>query len=302
MPRFLKKLSLSGHKWTSRILWALGLGILVGLFFGETAGSLKVIGNIYIGLMQMAVLPYIIFSLILAIGRLNFQQMKRILVTSAVFFVAFYLVAASVVFLISASFPPTATRQHFEMIPVPPNGHTDLLNLFIPSNPFRALSENAVPAVVLFSLLFGFAIINLPNKRDLLNPLKVIVDGLKQVNAMVLLLTPLGIFAMAANMAGTMTLDELQRLQAYYLTFGFAVLLLSFGILPALVALLTPFTYREVVSSAKNAMLTAFITGSVFPVMPLLSEGTRTLLTKIPVKRTEEDNPEDINDVLLPLA
>lgn len=287
---------------TSRILSALGLGILVGLFFGESAASLKVLGNIYIGLMQMAVLPYITFSLILAIGRLKFQQMKRIILTSAFFYVALYVVAALVVVCVSASFPSSITRHHFDITPSPPPEHGDLLDFFIPSNPFRALSENAVPAVVIFSLLFGFAIINLPNKRDLLNPLQVVVDGLKQVNAMILKLTPLGIFSMAANLAGTMTLEELQRLQAYYLTFGLAVLILSFAILPGLVSLLTPFSYKEIVRTTRNPMLMAFVTGSVFPVMPILSESTRALLEKIPDRRKQEEQTEKLNDVLLPLA
>ncbi|MEY4616494.1 MAG: Cyclohexadienyl dehydratase precursor [Pseudomonadota bacterium] len=302
MKSFSRPLNLSNKSLTHRILVALGLGLFMGVFLGEKAATFQILGTIYIGLMQMAVLPYIIFSLILAIGRLNFQQMKKIILTSAVFFVGFYLVAATVVVIISTSFPPTITSHTLELPPLVNNGPGDLLNLFIPSNPFRALAENAVPAVVLFSLLFGFAVINLPNKDDLLKPLQVIVDGLKQVNAMVLLLTPLGIFGMAANLAGTMTLEELHRLQAYYLTFGFAVLLLSFVVLPALVALSTPFTYREVIASSRNAMLTAFVTGSVFPVMPLLSEGTRTLLEKIPPKSDNNNNPTNINDVLLPLA
>ena len=41
-----------------------GLGIVVGLFFGELVKPLEVIGQIFIGLLQMTVLPYILVSLI----------------------------------------------------------------------------------------------------------------------------------------------------------------------------------------------------------------------------------------------
>ena len=51
-------------------------GIAVGLFFGEAAGSLKFLGDIYVRLLQMTVLPFIIFSLIGNIGKLTSEQGK----------------------------------------------------------------------------------------------------------------------------------------------------------------------------------------------------------------------------------
>ena len=44
-------------------------GVACGLFFGEYCRSLSLLGNAYIGLLQMTVLPYIVFSLIGNIGR-----------------------------------------------------------------------------------------------------------------------------------------------------------------------------------------------------------------------------------------
>ena len=49
-------------------------GIACGLFFGEGAARLKIIGDAYVRLLQMRVLPYIIFSLIGNIGKLTPKQ------------------------------------------------------------------------------------------------------------------------------------------------------------------------------------------------------------------------------------
>ena len=59
-------------------LIGLAAGIFCGLFFGEEASRLNIIGDIYIRLLQMTVLPYIFFSLIANIGQLTVEQAKSL--------------------------------------------------------------------------------------------------------------------------------------------------------------------------------------------------------------------------------
>ena len=53
---------------SSQILIGMGLGILVGIFFGEYCAFLQIIGDAFIQLLQMTILPYITFSMIVGIG------------------------------------------------------------------------------------------------------------------------------------------------------------------------------------------------------------------------------------------
>ena len=62
----------------SRVLWGLGLGIFCGVFFGEPAGKLEIVGQAYIRLLQITVLPYILVSLIGGLGRLDADIARRI--------------------------------------------------------------------------------------------------------------------------------------------------------------------------------------------------------------------------------
>ncbi len=55
---------------------------------------------------------------------------------------------------------------------------------------------------------------------------------LVRVTGLVVKLTPLGVFALAAAAAGTMTIDELGRLQVYMVNFIVACVFLTFGVLP----------------------------------------------------------------------
>jgi ABC-type amino acid transport substrate-binding protein len=75
-----------------------------------------------------------------------------------------------------------------------------------------------------------------------------------------------------------MRFSEFERLQVYMLTYMAAALLLTFWILPALVVSLTPFKYKELVGSARTALITAFATGNLFIVLPVLVEKTRELM------------------------
>ena len=53
----------------SRVIWGLCLGVAAGLFFGDSAGSLKLLGDAYVRLLQMTVVPYVLVSLINGLGK-----------------------------------------------------------------------------------------------------------------------------------------------------------------------------------------------------------------------------------------
>ena len=93
----------------------------------------------------------------------------------------------------------------------------DWIELYIPSNPFRSLSNNLVPAVVVFSALLGIALIVLRDRDRVLGPLRLIGDTLSRAGSMLVALTPIGIFAIAGQAAGTLRLEEFERLQAFLL-------------------------------------------------------------------------------------
>jgi len=67
----LFRLSLS-----TNIIIGMILGILCGLFFGESCAGLKIVGDGYVKLLQMTVLPYIVASLIFGIGGLRYKDAK----------------------------------------------------------------------------------------------------------------------------------------------------------------------------------------------------------------------------------
>jgi Na+/H+-dicarboxylate symporter len=189
-------------------------------------------------------------------------------------------VALAAVLSMPLSFPPWEAASFFSTSLVEEPSAFDLVSLYIPANPFNALANNVVPAVVLFSTALGVALIGVERKQAFLDALDGLAAALTRVNDFVVNLTPYGVFAIAASAAGTLTLGELERIQIYLAIYVALASLLSLWILPGLVAALLPLSRREVVVASRDALLTAFATGSVFLVLPILVERSRELLAR----------------------
>ena len=122
MPTFLKRLSTS-----SWILVSLILGIGCGLFFGEAMSDLEVVGDAFIGLLQMTVLPYIIVSLIANIGRLSAGEGKRFTLYIGSFMIASTILVLAVVVLAPLSLPHRETASFFSTGMLEPPPRVDFL-------------------------------------------------------------------------------------------------------------------------------------------------------------------------------
>jgi len=282
-----------------RVITALVLGISTGIFVGEPAGNLEVLGDIYIRLLQMTVLPYVLVSIIGGLGRLDSTMASRIGLRAVKVILIMWLAVMLTLLLLPLAYPNWQTAGFFSTSMIAEPAAFNFVNLYIPSNIFASLSETIVPAVVLFSLLMGVALIQVKNKETFLTLTTNIGDSLMKVASYVSKLAPLGIFAISAAAAGTLAVEELGRLQVFLWVYIIAAGLLAFVLLPLLIHWSTPFTYREVMSTAGEAVITAVATGTVLVVLPMIIERSKALLAKHNMDCEETDSTVD---VLVPTA
>ena len=294
MKSQLKRISLS-----NLILAGLVLGVACGLFLGEYAAALSVVGEAYIALLQMTVLPYITIALVANIGRLSPSEGKRFGVYAGGFLLLSLLLALGTITLLSQMLPERLSASFFSSSELKEAATIDFVRLFIPSNPFYALANNVVPAVVLFCTAIGLAIMALEEKGEALKQLDFLTDALATINRQLVRLTPLGVFAIVASLAGTIHLDELNRLEAYLVINTVAALVLAYGVLLVLLAALTPFSYGELFRASRTAVLTAFITAKVFIVLPMLASSAEELFKQ---RLREPDDASTYVRAVTPLA
>lgn len=284
---------------TTWILTSLFLGILCGLFFGDLCAPLKSVGEVFIGLLQMTVLPYITLSLILNLGRISLKQTRNMALTVVVLMLILWCIGLFSVCLMSLSFPFWQKGAFFSTSIIEGTQNESLYDLFIPANPFFSLANNAVPAVVIFSIGLGIALSSLSNREHLLDPLMVAVQALMKLNRFVVHISPFGIFAIVSYAVGTLPFEKFGLLQAYLITFSAATLILAIGILPMLISVCTPVRYWDALKVSQTAVIAAFVLGNTFAVLPLIVEAAREILDRY---HLEKENSGGSPDVLVPLV
>jgi Na+/H+-dicarboxylate symporter/ABC-type amino acid transport substrate-binding protein len=281
---------------STKILIGMIAGIVAGLVLGERATLLDPVGSGFLRLFQMPVIPYIVVSIITSIGRLNRKQAGTTFRGSVGVLAGLWVVILLVVLAFPAGFPDWKSGSFFSSSQLQEAPELSLVELFIPTNPFTALAETVVPSVVLFSIAVGIALIGVPENRAVILGLQKLGDALLGISRVVARFTPIGVFAILAKATGTTPLEAFSRIQVYVLLQALVALVLTLWVLPAAVATFTPVRQRTILRSFRAPLLTAFATGNLLIVLPLLSERCIQLLEAAPdpmVSTNSEDPAAD---------
>jgi Na+/H+-dicarboxylate symporter/ABC-type amino acid transport substrate-binding protein len=276
------------------VLLGLVAGIGAGLFFGDTLAFLQAVGQAFIELLQMTVLPYVVLSLVSGIGRLTYQEISTLALRVGAVLLGSWALAMLAILVMPLAFPAVQSASFFSTSLIAAPASFDFLHLFIPANPFHALANNLVPAVVLFSIAVGLALISFDNKQSLLEPLTLLNRAMTRITQFVSTLTPFGVFAVTASAAGTMSVEEFERLQVYLVLYVAMAVLLTLWVLPGVITSLTPLTYTQVLGHTKDILITTFATNSALVVLPLVVERSKELLRQGKLNTPETESTVEV--------
>ena len=155
----------------TKVFIGLALGLLVGVFFGEQAAFLRIGGDIFIAMLQITVIPYVVVALITSLGRLTIKDAKALAFKAGAVLLTLWGIGLIVVLSSPLAFPDWPSASFFSTSQIEERAPVDFLQLYIPSNIFASLSNAIVPAVVVFSMLFGVALIRVEHKERIVDTL-----------------------------------------------------------------------------------------------------------------------------------
>jgi Na+/H+-dicarboxylate symporter/ABC-type amino acid transport substrate-binding protein len=282
---------------TAKILVGLGLGAAAGYSLGARAEPFRLVADAFVRLLEMTVLPYLMVSLVAGIGNLDSRRAKSLFLRVGAITLVLWGLALGLMLLMPLAFPGIQTASFFSTTLVEDRPRMDLVSLYVPSNPFHSLANNVVPAVVVFSVVLGVALMGTPGKERLLDSLTVLEGTLARANRFLIRLTPIGVFAIAAHFAGTVDLGQLARIRVYLVAYGVLALFLALYLLPALVACLTPIPAGRVLRSMKDVLITGFMTGDLFVVLPTLIDRCKEMLAQA---AASGERDADLPEVIVP--
>ena len=262
---------------TAWIVLGLVLGVLAGLIFGELTSVLAPLADAFIKVWQITILPSVAVSLIVGIGSLKRDSARAIAVKAGLVLLLFWVIGTLALFSFQLAFPAREAASFFSTQDATATVDTSMTDLFIPSNPFNALAEGWIPAIVVFCLFLGFALMLDDGSGPVLRSLRIVQGALFRMTRILSLTFPVGIFVVTARTAGTLTLEGLLDLQVFVISLAAAAVLLGLVVLPLLITCFTEFRYRDVIGAASRAMLLALTTGTEFITLPLIGDGVGRL-------------------------
>ncbi|QIW15902.1 L-cystine transporter tcyP [Pasteurellaceae bacterium RH1A] len=293
----LAKLYRSSQKLGQTVFIALLLGLASGailqIFYNKdvingTLDWVNLIGNGYVRLLQMIVMPLVFISILSAITRLNqasslgkisFSVLSVLLVTTAIS--AAIGIAMVYLFDLSAEGLVAGERELAAQARV--EGRVDtvsnlsvpaMLLSFIPRNPFAELTganPTSIISTVIFSALLGLAALSLGREDQALG--ERISQGVDTLNKLimrlvrfVIRLTPYGVFALMIKMAATSAWADIVNLGGFIVA-SYAAIILMFivhGILLFL-AKINPLDYYKKVWPTLSFAFTSRSSAATLP-------------------------------------
>ncbi|GIO21120.1 dicarboxylate:amino acid:cation symporter DAACS family protein [Oceanobacillus oncorhynchi subsp. incaldanensis] len=285
------------HLFT-RIAIGFGLGILFGILLPEFSIQAKFVGDIYLNLIQMMIIPIIFVAVstgIINIG--SSSDLGRIGFKSIVVFVAMFITTAAISLVISYLIRPgqrinmDAGSGYDGEITEP--SVADFFMNIVPSNLFQAISEGDIFATILFTVIFSVAIVIIGKEAD---PVKTFINSLSKVIFKILdfimELTPIGIIFLMAYAIAEYGAGIFSALGLYIFTAYFACIIVFILVMLIPVWLYTKFNQIDFIKGIYKVWLVSLSTTSSAVTMP----------TTMRVTRNDFKVSESITNFVVPLG
>ncbi|RXA16301.1 dicarboxylate/amino acid:cation symporter [Methanosarcina sp. MSH10X1] len=283
-----------------KILIAMGLGMLFGLFLGPFGGyvdpvSAEIIGEwialpgyIFLGLLKMIVVPLVFASIILGVASSqSLSELKKTGLFTTIYFVATTAIATAIGLgmalyiqpgqYISGDLIESALGGEAQMVSTNLAFDPSILTLpsslvggLLPANPLGAMVNGEMLQVVIIAIIIGVALVSLEKSQS--TPMVSFLNSVQAICMTVvkwsMSLAPIAVFGLLTKFTIKLGIDAFMGMAIYVGTvLASLLLLMCFNLLVvSLVARYNPFDFLKAI---RDVLLLAFSTSSSAAVMPL---------------------------------
>ncbi|MGR8932346.1 MAG: dicarboxylate/amino acid:cation symporter [Gammaproteobacteria bacterium] len=279
-----------GISLNTQIFFGAVIGIGLGTLFARLGIESAVVqqgaywcglvGNLFIDLLKMVLVPLVFTSIAVGVANLRQNsQLHRVWLSALGFFMLSTGLAVALALAASNWFHPgkglslnlfndASTNIAVKQMSFSEFFAKFLHGLFV--NPFSALAEGNVLAIVMFALFLGIALVMAGERYR--NILQLMQEGLELMLHMVgwiMRLAPFGILALLAQLLATQNLAILNSLTQFIVVVLGTTLFHGLFVLPALLLSVTGISPLKFFLGAREALLTAFATSSSSATLPV---------------------------------
>ncbi len=285
-----KKLSLATY-----IFIGLLIGIVLGFLmkqlpsgtFRDTilvGGIIKFIGNGFINLIKMMVVPLVFCSLSYAVCDMSdFKKLGRISFKTITFYLATTALAVTIATILGLVLKPGAGLDLSQLI----QGDYDISNSkpivdmlleILPTNPIKAMAEGNLLQIIVFALFFGVSVALIGEKgKILVNILDALNECVLKIVTMVMYVAPIGVCALIANTVYSVGLESLVSVAKMIGVVAIGMLIHSFVVYSGLLKVFTGLPVRKFLKEYSTVATVTFTTSSSNASLPVSMEAMEKL-------------------------
>lgn len=276
-----------------RILGALVVGAAVGVIWGEDATEIGWIGELFVRLIRMLVVPLVFLTIASGVAALaDPRRLGSIGVKTLAMYVFTTALAVTTGLIVATLFAPGEGAALAGAIPRTVAEPKDTARLFmeiIPDNPIGAMADGATLSVIFFAVMVGAGVIAAGKDAEPVQRLLAAgSEVMLRIVGFVMETAPFGVFALIAVVMGTTgpaSFIAILKLAVCVLT-GSAIITLVIhgGIVVRLLAWLPPLPFFRGIA---DAIMVGFSTSSSSATLPVaLRVAERNLGVSQPVAST----------------
>jgi len=274
------------------IIVAMVAGCVVGYLMGDSAKIFNPLGDLFIQLIKMLVVPLIFISILS--GSLSLGASKKagkIALVTMLFITITSVFSGVLTALLSSWFQPgsgiapeiVAAYTGYDGITAdaaPPDaGFWTAIFSFVPNNPIASLAEGNILQIIFFSMFVGFGIGAIaPEKKQLITSVTDgLLDALIWCIRVVMWTAPVGVFALLAAAVGTIGFEifgNFVKLLSLNLT---ATVIISFGL------------YLLCIRFLSNISVPHYLRAMIKPQMVALSTSSSLATLAVNMETCEDD-------------
>jgi Na+/H+-dicarboxylate symporter len=246
-----------------------------GLVLGPKAEHIKIVGDIFIRLLKMIIIPLILASMVAGVVSLgDARKLGRIGLRTFGYYAATTVLAVAVgLILVNVIQPGAKLEMPAEQEVVASTETPSVVSIIediIPENMLAAMADDKVLATIFFSLVLGVAISTIGERgKGLAGLFESFSAVMMKITGWIMHLAPFGVFALMAYTIGSMGLGVIRPLLAYMVTVLLGLAIHAAVTLPILLRLFGRYSPLIFIRDVFSAVATAFSTASSAATLPV---------------------------------
>lgn len=218
----------------NKVLIGMILGAIAGLVIGPKITAIAVIGDVFLRLLRMSVVPLIFANVVLAVaGMGDLRRLGKIGVKLVVIFLATTFVAAGIGLFSALVIKPGVGFVMTDVSGIVEKGAPTVSSVilgFFPVNIMQSFSEGNMLQIITFAIFSGIAILLLKeeDKKHMLDMFGTLSRFIMMILKFVMGFTPYGVFALMATTTGKYGTDILGPLGKFIITIYIGLIIHAF--------------------------------------------------------------------------